>query len=90
MPPWAYPIIIQRDRQRINYTETKRISASNLFLDDLIFVGDNGFEIDRSEFDSDDWTITVYRHRLETGEERDRRVAEEEAYMTEYNRRHHK
>ena len=85
MPPYAYPIKIDRKRQKIAFQENKTFE-NMLTLADLKFVGNDPFSVDRDGHGYHE--ITVYRNRLETDQERDIRVAREESYMKEYNRRH--
>lgn len=85
MAAYAYPIIIKRNPQRIDYQETKEFDQTCFTLAELSFVGKDSFFITE-----DDWggsTVTVYRSRLETKEELKSRVDREESYMREYNRR---
>ena len=93
MPAYAYPIKVNRRRQTIQFDETKRIESDSLILEDFKFVGDDAFSISLP----DDWggfnsgyIISVSRSRLETIEERNNRIAKEESYMVEYNKRHTK
>ena len=83
MPPYAYPIKIDRNRQKIVFQENKTFE-NMLTLADLKFVGNDPFDVTRDAYDYHE--ITVYRTRLETDQERDIRVAQEESYMKEYNR----
>ena len=85
MPAYAYPIKINRKYKIVNFEETKTIQDNILTLKDLRFTGDDPFSVTRDEYDYHE--ITVYRNRHETKTEHDARVAQEEAYMAEYNKR---
>lgn len=96
MPPYAYPIKINREKQVIRFHEHKGIESNSLTLEDLQFVGQDKFSICEKEVETgigcypEGYIITVYRSRLETDEEYNKRIASEEAYMAEYNKRHPK
>lgn len=87
MPAYAYPVKINKNRKRIEFTEIKQIEH-NLTLDKLQLIN-----VDGDSFDAEPWeigngyTITIYRSRAETIEERNSRVAGEISYMEEYNKR---
>jgi hypothetical protein len=85
MPAYAYPITIHREKQRVQYDETAIIEANSLTLKDLEFVGPDSFSVQEQEWGG--YVITVSRSRMETDAERESRVAREESYMTEYNKR---
>lgn len=93
MAAYAYPIKINRRKERIDYSEEKIIESDEITLDDLSFVGKNSFSVYPNEADSGIGTfsrgyrIVVHKSRMETDVERDKRVSKEESYMAEFNRR---
>lgn len=96
MPAYAYRIIVKKQKQRVNDNKTFIIEGDSLTLDALREAGiaeGETFSISETthnsgiESYSEGYEINVQRTRLETKEERDTRVAKEESYMAEYNRR---
>ncbi len=85
MPAYAYAIEIKRQNLPIRYDEIVEIEKDALTLADLGFVGEAPFSVREKECGG--YTVSVSRTRYETDDERDARVAREEAYMAEYNRR---
>jgi len=84
MGPYAYPIQIKKEKQSINFQETKTFET--LTIKELSpFVGEFPFDIEQDRYDF--YEVTVYKSRLETIDERDIRVQGEENYMVEYNKR---
>jgi len=86
MGAYMYPIRIIKAKQTVYFDEVVRLEGT-LTLEGLQFVGDDPFDAEVFEVGTG-YEITVYRHRKETNEERKSRVAGEEAYMAEYNKRH--
>jgi len=88
MAAYAYPIKINRRRQRIDYVDRRDVLVTGgyLTLSDLSFLNeDDSFSI--AFVDTNMYEVDILRSRLETKEERDTRVAREESYMTEYEKR---
>lgn len=86
-----YPIKIERLPQYILLEEYHVFPSNKFRLSDLNFVGDRSFTIEQIESDgSSGCVVTVERVRLETDLEVAARVAKEEAYMKEYNKRNKK
>lgn len=98
MPAYAYPIKINRKREKVCFDEIKEIDSNSLTLKDLEFVGEDCFSItenkwrqsEESQFPPDGYTISVSRARPETDEEMNYRISRAESYMVEYNKRHPK
>ncbi len=88
MGAYMYPIEINRKRQTIAFQEIKELENDSLTLEDLQFVGDDCFSVEPGEFRGH--IVIVSRNRLETDNEFETRIAREESYMTEYNKRHPK
>lgn len=86
MPAYAYPILIRRENLQVHFLEERLIESDRLTLADLQFAGADKFTVSEAE-DQAGYLVSVSRSRLETDEERDLRVAREEAYMAEYRRR---
>lgn len=80
-----YPIRVDKKRQTIDFDETVFIDSNSLTLEALKFVGEDAFSVHVDDYDG--YKISVSRSRLESEEERDIRVAKEEAYMAEYRKR---
>lgn len=93
MPAYAYPIQIKRKRQTIRFEEKVKLTEDWLTLPTLAFVGNDTFSICETEHDSgtgtytSGYTVTVNRQRPETDDEMNTRIASEESYMREYERR---
>lgn len=86
MPPYAYPITINLDRQIVKYSVDHKIYEDPLTLKILTrIVGDNEFSIENVDYK--EYDVTVFKTRYETDEEMNSRIAREQAYMNEYNRR---
>ena len=97
MGAYMYPININRNPRAIPYKETFELPKGHFTLDSLHkflldTVGPNDpfyFNEDNDSYDIITEVI-VTRSRMETPEQVEARVAREEAYMEEYNRRHPK
>lgn len=89
MPAYAYPIEVKYEPQELSFTDTMEVEPP-LSMGVLFgFTGNNPFDTDYDE-DTNLYTITVYKKRLESNEELHRRLAREEAYMAEYHKRKNK
>lgn len=89
MNDYLYPIKIKKWPQVICFEEYHVFPIDQFKLSDLSFVGEDSFAIDPIE-GSAGCKVTVERKRLETDSEMATRVAKEEAYMGEYNKRNKK
>lgn len=88
MPAYAYAIKIDRNRQTVSETLHRKLPDEELSLSDLRDLGVK--ETDTFYIASDEKTMLIYRKRPETDEEMSKRIAKEENYMKEYNKRHGK
>lgn len=96
MGAYAYPITINRKRKRINTQRrvpkpeslTKAWIVENC-ADDECFEVENGAYYGSGDVETEP-CVTFFGSRLETNEEYQKRIAREEAYMVEYNRRKNK
>lgn len=89
MPAYAYAITINYGKQKIQTNHKALLPDGAMTVEQLKeIVGNNSFCFGTE--DEHFWTNTyVYwtSYRDETDEEQAARIAKEEAYMTEYNRR---
>jgi len=88
MGAYMYPIKIHREKINVQTEEVVILDGPYLSLSILQFVGDSLF--DAEERPGVGYKITVYRNREETNKELSVRIAKQEAYMAEYNKRHPK
>jgi hypothetical protein len=94
MPAYAYPIQIKREPQKVKYQKQFELESALLTLSELrkYVSEDEQFAINEEGEPpfGDKIVLHVYGYRMETNEELRTRVAKEEAYMEEYNKRHKK
>jgi hypothetical protein len=93
MNDFLYPIKIKKWPQSILFEEYHVFQTNKFKLSDLNFVGDDSFTFEptKSLLDaSSGCLLTVAKTRLETDLEMAARVAKEETYMEEYNKRNNK
>lgn len=93
MGAYAYPITINRKRKRIN-TQRRVPKPESLTKAWIVenCADDECFEVESGTFSDGEYVeitpcVVFYGSRLETNEEYQKRIAREEAYMAEYNRR---
>ncbi|HUM42161.1 MAG TPA: hypothetical protein PKI14_04355 [Fervidobacterium sp.] len=89
MAGYAYAIQIDYKKQKITNTRAHRLSSNTTNIDKLKkLTGDNDFYFDTDEvFGENGMLLYVIEKRLETDAEQADRIAKEEAYMVEYNKR---
>lgn len=93
MGPYAYPIIIDRNKKKIRYSRTIVLDNEPLTLDQLskMLTPEESFTVYQDdEVYGPKFVLDVTGERLETDEEFKVRIEREEKYMIEYNRRHGK
>lgn len=91
MPAYAYAININRDKKTIHEDKEEIIEGPLSIAKLSPVVGDNSFTVSERDWqDGGGYLITIHIKRLETDIELAARVAKEERYMEEYNRRNGK
>lgn len=91
MPAYAYPIKIDRNRKIFTENVYHTLSDEWMTLADIKdLVGDNRFSIEagcEENVVEQSIILCVEKERVETDEEYESRIQQEEAYMAEYERR---
>lgn len=92
MGAYMYPIEIKEERQVVKYTQDINVTDKIMTVDFILQnVGkDETFEVwtDARDGYTANIFFTINKTRLETDEERRKRVQREKSYMIEYNKRH--
>jgi hypothetical protein len=90
MPAYAYPITIDRNKKTFQDTKTVRLDDKPLTIEKLAkVVGTNKFSIEPIGWElGGGYEVSINVTRVETDKQLANRVAKEEKYMAEYNRRH--